>query len=442
MAPRWRVPSPRPQCLGQVDLRRAVRRREAEQQRTQQRYASREAEDSCVGVKRQRLGNDGERQHRHDHRDAPAREEQRQAPSHRSQHDALDQILQHQPRAAGAECRTYRQLPSARGASHHQQVADVRARNQQDERDQHGQRHQGTFVLCPKVRQPFAGRQQFHLHQLVVPRHQVGLRVCELTEEALQLCSCLRRADARLHPRNHQLGSARARGDPQVSGVLDRQAEESGRCDADDREHPPVDGHRTTYSTRTPVEPRAPETVAHNGHAIVGGLRHPADDWRDPEIAKERLRDSLDAASRFRAAVDVNRGTLEGSEAGNLRQDSVVRSDVVEHGRRERVGRLLHSKSNRHCPYLDELVGLPHRQRAKQQSVDEAEERGVGADPERQRERNDDGESRALREHPACVAHVLRKHVQQRHAALIAVGLPERLRLPEPSDRVSPGVRR
>ena len=39
--------------------------------------------------------------------------------------------------------------------------------------------------------------------------------------------------------------------------------------------------------------------------------------------------------------------------------------------------------------------GLAHRQRAQQQTVDEAEERGVGADAERERERHDSGERRA-----------------------------------------------
>jgi len=47
-----------------------------------------------------------------------------------------------------------------------------------------------------------------------------------------------------------------------------------------------------------------------------------------------------------------------------------------------------------------------HRQRAQEQGVDQAEDRGVGADAERQRKRRDEREDRARYQHPGRVPQV------------------------------------
>ena len=53
-----------------------------------------------------------------------------------------------------------------------------------------------------------------------------------------------------------------------------------------------------------------------------------------------------------------------------------------------------------------QAVGLVVRQRLEQHTVNEAEDRRVGPDPQREREHRDGGESGALGERPACVPQV------------------------------------
>ena len=60
--------------------------------------------------------------------------------------------------------------------------------------------------------------------------------------------------------------------------------------------------------------------------------------------------------------------------------------------------------------------GVAHRKWAKKERVDEAEDRGVGADAEADRQQGHESESRALREHPHGVAQVVDQRV---HRALL-----------------------
>src|SRR5215510_8674944 len=55
----------------------------------------------------------------------------------------------------------------------------------------------------------------------------------------------------------------------------------------------------------------------------------------------------------------------------------------------------------------DEAVWLGVWQRADERAVDEAEHRGVAADPQRQRKRRDHSQAGMLTKHPKAVAQVL-----------------------------------
>ncbi len=58
-----------------------------------------------------------------------------------SQHEAFGQQLTHQAGFRGAECLSYGQLALAHGSAHEQEVADVHARDEQnDADDDHEQR--------------------------------------------------------------------------------------------------------------------------------------------------------------------------------------------------------------------------------------------------------------------------------------------------------------
>ena len=73
---------------------------------------------------------------------------------------------------------------------------------------------------------------------------------------------------------------------------------------------------------------------------------------------------------------------------------------------------------------MHQALRLVHRQRAKEQPVEDREDRRVGADPEGKGQDDRDRESRALEERAAGVAQVLPEVVQPGERADIPVDLP------------------
>jgi hypothetical protein len=67
------------------------------------------------------------------------------------------------------------------------------------------------------------------------------------------------------------------------------------------------------------------------------------------------------------------------------------------------------------APQSDELSGLLHWQQPQQHLIDQGENRGIGADTERQRKHRDDNENRGFLERTKCESNVLSKvsHVGQ-----------------------------
>ena len=64
--------------------------------------------------------------------------------------------------------------------------------------------------------------------------------------------------------------------------------------------------------------------------------------------------------------------------------------------------------SARPAVHVDEAFALRYRQALEERGVDEAEDRGVGADAQRQRQHGGDGESRLLAQHAGRVAQVVK----------------------------------
>ena len=175
----------------EIDLRGTPRGSEPEQQRAQQRHSGGKAQDARVEPERQAFGRRRQGQHRKDDRDSPAREHQGKDAAQRGQHRALDQVLQDQPRPAGAERGAHRQLTPPRAVSHHQQVADIRAGNQQHQRDQSREREQWTLVLRAQRREPFARGEERDARGWsggTSLAHGSRLLLRELTEKHLQRC--------------------------------------------------------------------------------------------------------------------------------------------------------------------------------------------------------------------------------------------------------------
>ena len=255
---------------------------------------------------------------------------------------------------------------------------------------------------------------------------------------------CLSGSHAGLEARDHhQVPVRRAGEDPGVRGVLEHEAVESRRGDTDDRERAAVNADRPAQHAGIALEPRAPPARADDGHFVIRRFRCSADERRHAKIAEEARRDLLHLAGWLRGAVDRHRRTVETREADNLGDNLVLSAHRFEHRRLEHVKRFLEA-SGQDGKGLDlyQAIRLAHRQRAQQQAVDEAEERGVGADAERKRERDDGGERRALPQPAERVAQVLGDDVHHGQAAVLAVRLAEPVGPAEFQERLAPRLGR
>ena len=438
-ASRRGAPLTRSEARRGINLGRAPRRRQPEQECAQQRDAGGKTKDSGVSVKHQAFRDRRQGKHRHDDRNTPSRQEETQGAAYGCEQRAFDEILENQARSAGAERGAYCQLAIPGGISHHQQVADIRASGEQHERDQNHERQQRAPVLATQLRESLAGGDELCLHCHVWRETVLN----ERTNEPVQRPMSLSGRHVRREARNHHHGPGRAgRRDPDVRGTLDHETVEPWRGDADDRERVAVDAHRAAQHPGVAIESGSPPAVADDRHRVIRWVRRPADDRRHAEVAEEVRRDPIDLAGRLRRAVDSDRGTVEAPEADDVGHDLAVSAHRIEDRRLKNGKRFPEpARHDRNDLDLHEAVRRADRQRAQQQTVDEAEERRVGADAEGERQRHDNGERGALPEHSDRVAHVLREDVEPGQAALLAVHFAETVRPAELQEGLASRVR-
>ena len=208
-----------------------------------------------------------------------------------------------------------------------------------------------------------------------------------------------------------------------AGGELERR-----RHDADHRVGAPVQRDLASDDVRIAAEPARPQAVAEHRDAVAArlvlmGKERPPQEGLHAEGPEEvgRHRDGvqeLGAAGRRgqpRHAVEVAGQRLE-DVAAFLPVDVVARRDQ-ERGRR--IG-LLHG----HQP-----VRLGVRQRPQQHGVHEAEDGPVRADPDPQREDDDEAEARAPQQAPRRVPHVAENRFEHGKPRLVPERLPN-LRYP------------
>ena len=198
---------------------------------------------------------------------------------------------------------------------------------------------------------------------------------------------------------------------PDFRQVVEADADEPGRRDADDREGVAVDVDLLPDDLIARAEQAPPETVADHGHrmsadhaVIVSGDQPAAPGARaqDVEVLArddrpgQPLGPSFTEAQVHRVRVGVRREPVErrrtGPVVGEDRVGVVV--DVV------RVALGVDGAD------ADHLVQPIDRQRPEEQPVDEAEDGRVDADAERKRQDGRRRETRMLREHPDGVPKV------------------------------------
>ena len=181
---------------------------------------------------------------------AEQREPEADHPARRRQDQALDQQLANQPSSARAEPRPDGELVRALGAAHQQQVGDVRAGDQEDqradreERDPDQVRHAADHLLVDR-------------HDGGAERRGAGWRLgVQLARDRAQLG--LRRARGSLRPADARTpttsGAARLRGprEPATPDGTQRSARarepEARAHDADDHRRPPIERDRAAQN--------------------------------------------------------------------------------------------------------------------------------------------------------------------------------------------------
>ena len=175
--------------------------------------------------------------------------------------------------------------------------------------------------------------------------------------------------------------------------------------------------------------------MADHGDRAIGGLRQAAGARRHAQAGEEVPGHQLDAPAGFRGAGDRDGGAIHPHESDDVGERVVLRAHLVERRPAVDIRRLLETEGVRDLPHLHQPIRVADRQRAQQQIVDEAEERRVGADAERERQRDHGGERRTLQQHAHRIADVLRHRVGHGDASLFAVGFAEPLGPAEPPER-------
>ena len=160
------------QCVGRSRASGLQRGEAAEEQRAHSHHADRERERQAIDaeIEHVRLRDDEQLGQRVTQQpQAPERQRETDNRTGGRQQDALGEELAYQPRASGAERGANRELALAGNGAREQQVRDVRARQQQHDRDR-GQRDERDGRRLEHLAQPA------HLDQLGA-QTAIGLRM-------------------------------------------------------------------------------------------------------------------------------------------------------------------------------------------------------------------------------------------------------------------------
>jgi hypothetical protein len=338
------------------------------------------------------------------------------AADERKQH-TFGQKLTQQPEAAGAEGRTDRELFLPRLGPRQNQVREVGAGDQQNEADralQHPQRRAdgADDITLQRLRlDHVSGRGSPVRHVEVGPS-----RLLPFVDQPIDVGLCRLRRHAGLQASDQEQEVAAAAGRERFR--IDRQRQEhfdplvvdvvAGRHDADDARRGAVDRNDGADSRVGAAKVALPRRVRNDGDVfrawprIVPG-EMPATQRRHADgghqFGRHQHRGHAPRAlgrTEIRGGDAIPADILKGAgpllELGPFRQRH---PEPVEVQFRERARDEL------------ELLGMRIRQWLEQDAVDDAENRGIRADAERQRQDGQRGIARASGKRPECVQHIV-----------------------------------
>ena len=421
-----------PQREHRAPARGAKRGREPEQDTRQEPQRAREGEDPPVGL---HLQHDGGSLRAEERDQALAHDRCQQhatCGADRGDERAFRQQLPDDARARGPEAEADRDLAVPRAGPCQQQVREVRARDQQHDacrREQHPER---MLVRLAQHRVAGAARRRCERERLVarraggrIRRRNRGLEDAwgdglQLRGGALERPPGLEAADRHEPPvgrRREPIATVHRRlrterhGD--VEAAAHFEAAEPRRRDADHLSLVRVQREGSPDRVRVAAHLARPERVAEHdprraARLVVGGRDEPPGRRRDAEHVKERARDEEATRGTHLAAVrEVERGAAPG---GDVREALLLAADLLEDRVVERiVGGSAVAAGAVHVDDADagELPRPRDRQRSQPHRVDDLEDRGGGADAEREREDGNHGETGAPAQQACGVAEIL-----------------------------------
>jgi hypothetical protein len=393
-----------------------------------------------------------------EHPQRPGTHGQAGAGAERGDDQALNQELEHQPASRSAERRANAELAAARQAPRQLQARKVRARNEEDEAGRAGQerdrRSQGPAALG-------------------VERHDRGggVLVAIRKEEAVLACRGLHVRDGLLdrHARfqagdepevvSAVVGGFRWRqghAEPRVDRRAGREAK-GRRHHADNGVRIPGKPNRSAHHVRVAAEALPPQGLAQDGGRVSGP---------HVRIGQCATQERRHAEDREVAAGDHPHVELRGiARAGEIhgRPKRVVGRKAIEG---TRVALPVDEVAGRHgvglvttvlsvgLPDPDEPIGMGIGEWLQDHLPRDAKHRGIGADPERQRQNRSGGKSRLLPKAAKGISDVvedrghgehspawLRRRQRAEEARVAAERTPPGL-APIPPDRIPAATRR
>lgn len=388
-------------------------RHHADRQGRQQRDRGDDRQHQAVEA---RLGQQRHLRRRLERHDAPhAEPRQRRAAESagHGQHQRLGQRTANQAPRAGAECHAQRQVVRAPERPRQHQTGDVHAHDQQHEAgrcEQHDERRPDVADQC------VAEREQAHAASVV----GAGVGRGQTSGDGRQLGLGLRHRRLGAEPPDHvevlraALGGelGRREGERHPRFGLERMRQTRPQ-DPDDFPRHAVDGDRRADQIRRAREPSRPQRVAHDHHRRGSGAGVLGRD--DAAAKRSKTGDGEEAAGDRRAWHLFRRQRARHREGlardrGHRLEPAGAGLPVGEVGGRRRgpQGRAL----RRRRADRDQAVGAGERQRPQQHRVDRAEDGGVGADADREREHRHGREGRLAQQGPRRNPEVVGPHLQ------------------------------
>ena len=364
-----------------------------------------------AAVDRDVEGADGEaRGKTSDDGDERPREENAEDGAGATEHETLGEQRPPERSAAGAERGAYGELALAADRAREDQVGDIRTRDDEDDRgggEQHEQDRpcrRRNLIAQRADTQPHGGPRRVGVGMLA---HHCFVRGRQLRARVLDRGAWREAAEQLRHPvcatGDHQRAEmVRARDDVgddlRVGGIRHRRLE-----DTDDRRGARTEADGLADHGRIAGECRAPEAVRQNGGArrawpVVCGIQQAPERRLQPHHVEERpVDDSCLDRARLAEADHRKVDSRELAERANRRD---TRLEVINLGHRER--RVRDGDSRCALTDVDQPILVAIDERPEQHAADDAEDRSVGADAERQRD--DDGRRESPRAHERAQA--------------------------------------